>query len=208
MSGLNVTLNVLLIDNFDSFSFNLVDELRRRGARVQVWRNDLPAERALALALDLPPPRLIVISPGPGRPEEAGCCPELVTLALGKVPLFGVCLGLQAMVQALGGQVAGVGEVVHGKSVWIEHCQEGIFCGLPSPMLAGRYHSLAARQLPDELVSTAHAKDLVMAVAHRQQAAAAVQFHPESILTPMGGLLLQQVISWAIKEGDEDARAT
>jgi anthranilate synthase/aminodeoxychorismate synthase-like glutamine amidotransferase len=197
-----VPLDALLIDNFDSFTFNLVDELRRRGAGVQVYRNDLAAEEALALAISLPAPRLIVLSPGPGRPEDAGCCQELVSLALSHgVPLFGVCLGLQAMVQALGGTVGPAGEVVHGKSVWIEHSGAGIFEGLPSPMLAGRYHSLAAQELPDELEVTASTcstrGELVMAVAHRSAPLAGVQFHPESILTPQGGLLLQQTMSWA-----------
>jgi anthranilate synthase/aminodeoxychorismate synthase-like glutamine amidotransferase len=214
-----MSLNVLLVDNFDSFTFNLVDELRRRDARVEVYRNDLSAEEALGLALALPPPRMIAISPGPGRPEDAGCCQELIGLALGRVPIFGVCLGLQAMVQALGGKVGPAGEVVHGKSVWIEHSGAGIFEGLPSPMLAGRYHSLAARELPDALDVTARTcvrregakprralersdnregeRQLVMAVTHRSAPLAGVQFHPESILTPQGGVLLQQTIAWA-----------
>jgi anthranilate synthase/aminodeoxychorismate synthase-like glutamine amidotransferase len=194
-----MSLNVLLIDNFDSFTFNLVDELRRRDGRVEVYRNDISSEEALGLALALPPPRLIVLSPGPGRPEDAGCCQELIQRALGQVPLFGVCLGLQAMVQALGGKVGPAGEVVHGKSVWIEHSGAGIFDGLASPMLAGRYHSLAAEELPDDLEVTAHTRgaQLVMAVAHRSAPLAGVQFHPESILTPHGGVLLQQTITWA-----------
>jgi anthranilate synthase component 2 len=198
-----VSLNVLLIDNFDSFTFNLVDELRRRGATVQVYRNDLAADEALGLTMALPPPRLIVLSPGPGRPEDAGCCEQLVSLALARVPLFGVCLGLQAMVRALGGRVGPAGEVVHGKSVWIDHTGAGIFDGLPSPMLAGRYHSLAAQQLPDDLEVTARTRPaagpgaLVMAVAHRRAPLAGVQFHPESILTPQGGVLLQRTMTWA-----------
>jgi anthranilate synthase component II len=161
-------VNVLFIDNFDSFTFNLVDELRKRGARVEVWRNDVPAERALALALALPEPRLIVLSPGPGTPAEAGCCIPLIRLAAGKVPLFGVCLGHQAIVEAFGGTVGFAGEVVHGKASWIEHAGTGLFAGLPSPFRAARYHSLAATVVPQDLV-----------------------------VTPVGGPLIERVLEWA-----------
>jgi anthranilate synthase/aminodeoxychorismate synthase-like glutamine amidotransferase len=193
----NSPLNVLLIDNYDSFTFNLVDELRKQGAHVHVWRNDLPPAVALAQALALPPPRLIVLSPGPGKPEDAGCCQGLVALAQDQVPIFGVCLGLQAIVQALGGRVGKAGEVVHGKAVAIEHNGSDIFSSLPSPLLVGRYHSLVAQEGPPELEVTARAKGLVMAVAHRQKPIIAVQFHPESILTPQGSLMLQHLIAWA-----------
>lgn len=190
-------MNVLFIDNFDSFSFNLVDDLRRRGAEVHVWRNDIAADEALARALALPAPRLIVISPGPGDPTDAGCCVPLVGLGLGKLPIFGVCLGHQAIVEACGGRVGYAGEVVHGKAARVVHGGEGIFAGLPSPMLAARYHSLAALHLPDDLEVIAHCGELVMAVRHRTAALLGVQFHPESILTPAGGLLMDAVLRWA-----------
>lgn len=204
--------HVLFIDNFDSFTFNLVDELRRRGCSVDVWRNDITAQQALSLALALPSPRLIVLSPGPGRPEDAGCCQELITLACGQVPIFGVCLGLQAAVQALGGKVGSAGEIVHGKAVAIEHDGRGIFEGLPQPLAVGRYHSLVATELPESLEVSARYRlptaggaaaggvespSLVMAVAHRSAPLAAVQFHPESILTPQGGLLIERTLAWA-----------
>jgi len=190
-------LNVLLIDNFDSFTFNLVDELRRSGSKVDVWRNDIAAQRALDIALALPAPRLIVLSPGPGRPEDAGCCQPLVQLARGKVPLFGVCLGLQAIVQALGGKVDSAGEVVHGKSAWIEHDGSGMFTGLSQPLQVGRYHSLVARDVPTGLEVVGRYRQLVMALMHREDPIAAVQFHPESILTPQGSRLLANVGDWA-----------
>lgn len=190
-------VNVLLLDNFDSFTFNLVDELRRRGARVEVWRNDLSAERALELALALPAPRLIVLSPGPGRPEDAGCCQGLVQAACGRVPIFGVCLGLQAIVQALGGVVGPAGEIVHGKAVWIDHEGQSVLAGLPRPLQVGRYHSLVATQLPDTLEVIARCRQLVMAVAHRSAPVVGVQFHPESILTPHGSALIERVLAWA-----------
>ena len=116
----------------------------------------------------MPAPRLIVLSPGPGRPEDAGCCQELVLLARGRVPVFGVCLGLQSIVQALGGKVGPAGEVVHGKSVRIEHEGSGIFEGLPSPLQVGRYHSLVATEVPEDLDVVGRYGELVMAVAHRR----------------------------------------
>jgi anthranilate synthase component 2 len=195
-----LSLSVFFVDNFDSFSFNFVDELEKRGCQVSVWRNDLPAERALELALALPAPRLIVISPGPGHPRDAGCCVELIRLARGKVPLLGICLGHQALTVALGGEVSGAGEIVHGKASRIEHTGEGLFSGLPSPLAVGRYHSLVATRVPDDLVVRARLGELVMAVEGRSQRLAGIQFHPESILTPQGGILLERVIAWASEE--------
>jgi anthranilate synthase component 2 len=195
-----------LIDNFDSFSFNLVDELRKRGGAVEVWRNDLAAERALQLALSAPPPRLIVLSPGPGSPREAGSCIDIVRRVaehLAACPsdlaLFGVCLGHQAIVEALGGEVGFAGEVVHGKAGRVVHDGTGLFSGLPSPMFAARYHSLAATRLPPSLRAVARLEqsELVMAVEHTEARIAGVQFHPESILTPRGGQLLDRVVAWA-----------
>jgi anthranilate synthase/aminodeoxychorismate synthase-like glutamine amidotransferase len=205
--GLPMTLSVLLVDNFDSFSFNLVDELEKRAASVSVWRNDVAATEALAIALAMPAPRLVVLSPGPGSPKDAGCIVELVQLGVGQVPIFGVCLGHQAIVEAFGGEVAYAGEVVHGKPAAIEHDGSGIFAGLPSPMVAGRYHSLAARRVPPELRVTARTGDVVMAVEHRSQPVAGVQFHPESILTPHGGALMESVMRWAAAHGGVDAGA-
>ena len=189
-------MNVLFIDNFDSFTFNLVDELRKRGCQVDVWRNDLSAEQALALAEAMPAPRMIVLSPGPGAPREAGCCVPLVRLAAGRVPLFGVCLGHQAMVESLGGEVGSAGTIVHGKTSPMVHDGTGVFAGLPSPMAVGRYHSLAALRLPSSLRTTARVGDVVMAVEHVSHKLVGVQFHPESILTPEGGRLLENVMRW------------
>jgi anthranilate synthase component 2 len=192
-------MNVLLIDNFDSFSFNLVDDLARRDCHVEVWRNDINADDALRIVLAMDEPRLIVVSPGPGTPAEAGCCLPLITKAAGTVPLFGVCLGHQAIIEAFGGKVGYAGEVVHGKAAKITHDADGLFAGLPSPMLAARYHSLAATRMPDDLRVTARIDELVMAAEHRKHRVAGVQFHPESILTPRGGLLIDNVLGWAAK---------
>lgn len=189
-------VRVLLVDNFDSFSFNLVDELAKRGCPVEVVRNDLPAADVLARARALAPPRLLVLSPGPGSPAEAGCTEALVREA-GDLPTFGVCLGLQAMVTALGGVVGGAGEIVHGKASRVEHDGDGLFAGLPRPLTVGRYHSLVAHRLPEALVRTAWFGDLVMAARHRTRPLAGVQFHPESVLTPGGGRIFENLLAWA-----------
>ena len=192
-------LSVLMIDNFDSFSFNLVDDLARRGAAVSTWRNDLSLERALELARALPAPRLVVLSPGPGTPERAGCCVALAKAAAEEgIAVFGVCLGHQAIVTAFGGEVAFAGEVVHGKAAAITHDGRGPLAGLPSPMRAARYHSLAATKVPASLEVIARTGEVVMAVVHRELPVFGVQFHPESILTTDGGRLIDNVMSWAV----------
>lgn len=188
---------VLFVDNFDSFTFNLVDEFAKRGATVEVWRNDTPAARLLERAEALPAPRLIVISPGPGTPANSGSCMELVHLAAGRVPLFGVCLGHQVIVESFGGEVGIAPQIVHGKASAVTHDGLGIFDGLPSVLTVGRYHSLIARRLPVELVATARLGEIVMAIEHTTHRIAGVQFHPESILTPDGGRLLDNVLTWA-----------
>ena len=193
----NKRLQVLFIDNFDSFVFNLVDEYQRLGCAVQVWRNDIEVEQALALADGLSRPRLVVISPGPGAPENAGCCLDLLRAAPKDLPIFGVCLGQQAMLEAFGGRVDRAPEVVHGKASQITHDGQGLFAGLPSPLAAGRYHSLVGVRVPDEFRVTASLGNLPMAVAHTQRPIAGVQFHPESILTPWGSALIKNTISWA-----------
>jgi anthranilate synthase/aminodeoxychorismate synthase-like glutamine amidotransferase len=190
-------LRLVFVDNFDSFTWNLVDEFARRGAAIEVWRNNVPAADVLARALN-GSPSLLVLSPGPGTPAEAGCCVDLVRRAAeARVPLFGVCLGHQAMVAAFGGVVGPAGEVVHGKTSRVRHEGGPLFAGIPSPFPAGRYHSLAATTLPDCLHSIAGTERVVMAVEHRSAPQFGVQFHPESILTPEGGRIIDNVIQWA-----------
>lgn len=193
-------MKVLFIDNFDSFTFNLVEEFERRGCQVDVWRNDIAAAEALSRASA--ETSLIVLSPGPGTPRDAGCCIELCRLAAGRVPLLGVCLGHQALVEAMGGEVGAAGQIVHGKAATMEHDGRGVFAGLSSPMAVARYHSLAALRVPDALRVSATCRGVddrpvVMAVEHRQHRLLGVQFHPESILTPMGGCFLDNVMRWA-----------
>lgn len=190
-------LRMVFVDNFDSFTWNLVDEFARRGAEVEVWRNSVPAEHVLARA-QLAAPSLLVLSPGPGAPSQAGCCIELVRRAAdARIPLFGVCLGHQAMVEAFGGVVAPAFEVVHGKTSRVNHQGGVLFDGIPSPFRAGRYHSLAATVLPEQLLAIAGTERIVMAVAHCSAPQFGVQFHPESILTPEGGRIIDNVMRWA-----------
>lgn len=194
---MSAPLRIVFVDNFDSFTWNLVDEFARRGAEVEVWRNTVPAGHPLERARDAPA-SLLVLSPGPGTPADAGCCIELVrTAAAARIPLFGVCLGHQAMVEAFGGVVSGAGEVVHGKTSAVRHQGGAMFEGVPSPFPVGRYHSLAATRLPDILGVTARAGNTVMAVTHRTAPQFGVQFHPESILTPEGGRIIENVMRWA-----------
>lgn len=190
--------HILFVDNFDSFSFNLVDALSQLGAEVEVYRNTTPVPELLAIAR-AKSSRLLVISPGPGAPEQAGCCLELIRAAAGRLAIFGVCLGHQAIVAAFGGEVASAGEIVHGKKSRIRHRGDAIFEGFPETFDVGRYHSLAARRLPETLVSIAEHDEVIMAVRHRDYPILGVQFHPESILTTQGQRLLANVLALAEK---------
>jgi anthranilate synthase/aminodeoxychorismate synthase-like glutamine amidotransferase len=174
---------LLMIDNYDSFTWNLVHLFEELGSEVVVHRNDaITVEEAEALA-----PDRLVISPGPGRPRDAGISVELIRRLGPRVPTLGVCLGHQAIVEAFGGEVGQAMALLHGKASRVRHDGEGVFAGLPEEIEAGRYHSLAATRVPDELVVTARTDDgEVMGVRHRAFAIEGVQFHPESVLTPEG----------------------
>jgi anthranilate synthase/aminodeoxychorismate synthase-like glutamine amidotransferase len=178
-----VKATVLMIDNYDSFTYNLVHLFGELGADVVVRRNDqIDADEAEILS-----PSHLVVSPGPGRPEDAGASIRILDRLCGRVPTLGVCLGHQALVQLFGGTVGPARELVHGKATIVNHDGRGIFAGLPSDFLAGRYHSLAATSVPDVFeVSATSADGEVMAVRHKELPADGVQFHPESVLTPVG----------------------
>ncbi|MCB1050462.1 MAG: aminodeoxychorismate/anthranilate synthase component II [Acidobacteria bacterium] len=190
-------MRVLFIDNFDSFTFNLVDEFARRGCQVETHRNSVSASRVLDRLDQAGEPALIVLSPGPGHPREAGCCMELIQKTQGRYPLFGVCLGHQALVEACGGEVGPTGKVVHGKSSLVNHTGKNLFENLPNPLQVARYHSLSAQRVPENLRVTATTDEIVMAVEHVSFPYFGVQFHPESILTPRGGLLIDRLIQLA-----------
>ncbi|MGH8733996.1 MAG: anthranilate synthase component II [Burkholderiales bacterium] len=174
---------LLMIDNYDSFTFNLVQYFGELGAEVKVFRNDeLTVERIGTLA-----PSHIVLSPGPCTPNEAGITLGTIERLAGRIPILGVCLGHQAIVEAFGGEIGQALALVHGKAAEVRHDGLGIFRGLPDGFEAGRYHSLAATRVPDELEATATGDDgEVMGVRHRELPIEGVQFHPESVLTPLG----------------------
>jgi para-aminobenzoate synthetase component 2 len=197
-----VTAKILVIDNYDSFVYNLVQYLAQIGAEVEVWRNDDPrfADPGYADAFDG-----ILLSPGPGTPEEAGVCVDVVRSQGGRTPIFGVCLGLQSIGVAYGGVVDRAPELLHGKTSLVHHQGAGVFAGLPSPFTATRYHSLAIEPdtLPTELeVTAATGSGVIMAVRHRDLAVEAVQFHPESVLTEWG---YQMLANWLVTCGDPGA---
>jgi anthranilate synthase/aminodeoxychorismate synthase-like glutamine amidotransferase len=187
---------VVLIDNYDSFTYNLVQELGELGAEPVVFRNDavdVDGVRALR-------PDALVVSPGPGRPEDAGISLAVVTELADEVPILGVCLGLQCIGQAYGGRIVGAPELMHGKTSPIHHGGAGVLAGLPNPFAATRYHSLIVDRatVPDCLEITAETSDgVIMGLRHRDLPLEGVQFHPESILTPDGPALLRTFLSAA-----------
>ena len=185
--------NVVLIDNLDSFSFNLVESFERLGCTVQVLRNHVSASEALAMARARD--ALVVLSPGPGHPEGAGCCLSLVALAMGSVPLLGICLGHQAIVLEAGGTIARAPEPCHGKSSLLGHDGTGPFDGLAHPVRVGRYHSLCTRDLPNRFRVHAEIDGMAMAISDPLARQTGLQFHPESILTRDGDRMLANILA-------------
>ena len=183
---------ILMIDNLDSFTFNLVEAMERLGLQVRVLRNSVSAVAALEEA-EASGARLVV-SPGPGRPEDAGCSLELIARAKGRVPLLGVCLGHQAMVLEAGGDVVRAPAPVHGKTSVVEHDGQGPFAGIEGPVQIGRYHSLCTRRIPERFTVHAQVEGMAMAISDRQALQTGLQFHPESILTPVGNKLLANIL--------------
>jgi anthranilate synthase/aminodeoxychorismate synthase-like glutamine amidotransferase len=206
-----VTARLLLIDNYDSFTYNLVQAFLVLGAEVSVYRNDaLEVSDALALA-----PSHLCISPGPGTPRDAGVSMDMIRAFAGRIPVLGVCLGHQSIVEVFGGEVVRAGRLMHGKTSLVEHDGRTVFAGLPQPCEVGRYHSLIAAPgtLPAVLeVSASTARQEIMAVRHRTLTIEGVQFHPESILTPEGPRLLGNFLKFSAGArtpgaGEADGRA-
>ena len=194
----------LLIDNYDSFTFNIVQALGALGAEVRVVRND---QITVAEAVEMQPASL-VISPGPGTPDDAGVSMDLIKALAGQVPILGVCLGHQSIVQAFGGTIVRAERVMHGKTSRVYHDGSTIYAGLSNPFQATRYHSLMAQEsaLPAELkVSSYTSGGEIMGVRHRELPIEGVQFHPESILTPEGSTLLGNFLQLAGPKGANHA---
>jgi anthranilate synthase/aminodeoxychorismate synthase-like glutamine amidotransferase len=190
---------LLLIDNYDSFTYNLVQGFLVLGAEVSVYRNDaLSTEAALALA-----PSHLCISPGPGTPYDAGVSMDMIRAFAGRIPVLGVCLGHQSIVEVFGGKVVRADRLMHGKTSQVQHDGRTLFAGLPQPCEVGRYHSLIAApaSMPAELeVSARTAEGEIMGVRHRQLLVEGVQFHPESILTPEGPRLMSNFLGLSVSE--------
>ncbi|MDE1334261.1 aminodeoxychorismate/anthranilate synthase component II [Vibrio aestuarianus] len=191
--------NIIFIDNFDSFTYNLVDQFRSLGHNVTIYRNNIAAQNIEHAVNQLENP-VVLLSPGPGAPSEAGCMPELIQRLKGKVPMIGICLGHQAIVEAYGGTVTGAGEIIHGKVSMMAHQNHAIYQQLPSPLAIARYHSLVATHVPNSLTVTAEVDGLVMSVVQEQDKVCGFQFHPESIMTTHGATLLANAIDWALAE--------
>ncbi len=195
---------ILVIDNYDSFVYNVVHYLAQIGAEVEVWRND---DARFDNAEWFQGYDGVLLSPGPGTPEDAGVCIDVVRQVAGRVPIFGICLGLQAIAVAHGAVVGRAPELLHGKTSPVHHDGRGVFAGLPDPFTATRYHSLAIEPatVPDDLEVCAWTESgVIMAVRHRDRAIESVQFHPESVLTEGG---YQMLANWLAVCGDAEAPA-
>ena len=162
-----------------------------------IYRNQISAEVIIERLQQLTQP-VLMLSPGPGTPAEAGCMPKLLQRLRGQLPIIGICLGHQAIVEAYGGHVGQAGEILHGKASAISHDGEGMFAGMVNPLPVARYHSLVGSNIPAELTVNAHFGDMVMAVRHDKHRVCGFQFHPESILTTHGARLLEQTLAWAL----------
>jgi anthranilate synthase/phosphoribosyltransferase len=189
--------NILFIDNIDSFTYNLVDQLRNSQHCVTIYRNTIPANIIIEKLSQMQNP-ILMLSPGPGAPSDAGCMPELLKRLKGKLPIIGICLGHQAIVESYGGSIVPAGDILHGKASLIEHDEQAMFKGLPNPLPVARYHSLKGENIPKTLTINALCNNIVMAVRNDEDRVCGFQFHPESILTIQGVELLEQTIKWAL----------
>ena len=194
MSIENKQLKVVMIDNQDSFTFNLVDELKLQGCQLRIFQNYVKVSVIKEL-FDAGEIDMLLLSPGPGNPQSAGCCLDLVEQLMGKVVIAGICLGHQVIISSLGGDIGQYAGVVHGKSSSVTHRQEGLFANLQSPMNVARYHSLSAQEVPEPLQVTAECDDIAMAVASEELGLYGLQFHPESILTIHGQQIIGNLLS-------------
>ncbi|QUM81832.1 MULTISPECIES: aminodeoxychorismate/anthranilate synthase component II [unclassified Moritella] len=188
---------LFLLDNFDSFTYNLVDQFRSLGHEVKIYRNSISAEAIKQQIDQCENNPVVVLSPGPGNPSEAGCLLELIRLCRGQYPMIGICLGHQALVQQYGGVVGRAEEIMHGKASSINHDGQLMFAGLSQPLPVARYHSLVATEVPSSLTVNAEFNGMPMAIIQPEDKVIGFQFHPESILTSEGAELLKNTLAWA-----------
>ncbi len=196
-------MRVLFIDNFDSFTYNLVDEFEKRDCEVMVYRNNIDM-RVIDNAVKKFNPDLIVISPGPSTPSEAGNSVEIIKEYFDKLPILGICLGHQCIIKSFGGMVGKAPEIVHGKPSKITHDGLGIYKNIDSPFQAGRYHSLTGIDVPYCLEISARSENgIVMSIRHKEYPIIGLQYHPESILTPLGGKLIENMMDLINNKGSK-----
>lgn len=190
---------LFFLDNFDSFTYNLVEQFKSSGYAVKIYRNSQGAAQIKAFIDACKTDVVLVLSPGPGTPDAAGCMIELINLCKGHIPILGVCLGHQALIQSYGGVIGQADEIQHGKSSLINHCADKMFAGLSHPLSVARYHSLVATAVPACLEVIADYKGMCMSVYHPQDKVIGFQFHPESILTCEGAQLLENSLNLLIQ---------
>lgn len=201
----NENVKIFMLDNLDSFTYNLVDEFQCLGFEPTIYRNTLSADFIFEQMKNCTDRVLLVLSPGPGEPSKAGCLMELIAKCAGEYPILGICLGHQALIEHYGGDIVRAPEIVHGKASNVTHRQNGVFEGINHPLPVARYHSLVASNVPESLdiiaeYVTSEQISLPMAIEHKSDSALGFQFHPESILTTYGGTLLAQTISYLLTE--------
>ncbi|QCI24665.1 anthranilate synthase component II (plasmid) [Buchnera aphidicola (Muscaphis stroyani)] len=191
--------NILLLDNIDSFTYNLVEQLRVQNNKVLIYRNTVDIKIILDIIKNTENP-ILFLSPGPGIPKNAGCMLELIKKLKGKVPMIGICLGHQAIVEAYGGLIGQAGEIFHGKTSLINHDGLEMFKGMPQPLLVARYHSLICNKIPQGFVINSYLQKIVMSIRNNTDHICGFQFHPESILTTWGSQLLKNILIWAFSK--------
>ncbi|QCI21335.1 anthranilate synthase component II (plasmid) [Buchnera aphidicola (Hyperomyzus lactucae)] len=188
--------NILLLDNKDSFTYNLVEQLRNQKNNVLIYRNTVDLETILDSLKKLKNP-ILMLSPGPSIPQNAGCMLNLIKRVKGYVPIIGICLGHQAIVEAYGGMIGYAGEIFHGKASLINHDGLEMFQDMPQPLPVARYHSLVCNKIPKNFIINSYFNKMIMSVRNNLDRVCGFQFHPESILTTCGDQILKQIISWA-----------
>ncbi len=189
-------IRVFLMDNLDSFTYNLVDELSTLGYELEVYRNTVSADYILQKMDECEVPAILMLSPGPGNPKQAGSMLELIELCRGKYPIIGICLGHQAIVEQYGGKVGSAGEIIHGKTSIMSHNGHALFNSIHDDLYVARYHSLMATEVPDNLDVIASCNDIPMAIVNEEEKVIGFQFHPESILTTFGTVLLKNSLQY------------